>query len=93
MRRGVRFVSRASDPRSARAHSSPAGQLIRTDANFAYWPLVGWQESRKGNGWALLHRDAEGYRAAVHDDDWRAAGWTRLVTAQGRTGRVAPVAD
>jgi hypothetical protein len=70
------------------------GQLIRTDADFAYWPLVGWHEDRKGNGWALLHWDAAGHRMGVYDgDDWRAAAWTRLVQAQGRTGHVAPVAE
>ncbi|MGY1495327.1 glycoside hydrolase family 5 protein [Streptomyces sp. QTS52] len=69
-------------------------QLIRTDADFAYWPLVGWHENRKGNGWALLHWDSAGHRMGVYDgDDWRAAAWTRLITAQGRTGPVAPVAD
>ncbi|MGF0173558.1 glycoside hydrolase family 5 protein [Streptomyces sp. Marseille-Q5077] len=69
-------------------------QLIRTDADFAYWPLVGWHQDRKGNGWALLHWDAEGRRMGVYDgDDWRAAAWTRLVEAEGRTGPVAPVAD
>lgn len=69
-------------------------QLIRTDADFAYWPLVGRHQDRKGNGWALLHWDAEGRRMGVYDgDDWRAAAWTRLVEADGRTGPVAPVAD
>ncbi|TXS48047.1 glycoside hydrolase [Streptomyces sp. uw30] len=69
-------------------------QLIRTDADFAYWPLVGWHEDRKGNGWALLHWDAEGRRMGLYDgDDWRAAAWTRLIRADGRTGPVAPVAE
>ncbi|MFI7501623.1 glycoside hydrolase family 5 protein [Streptomyces sp. NPDC049687] len=66
-------------------------QLIATDADFAYWPLVGWHENRKGNGWALLSWDAAGHRMGLYDgDDWRAAAWTRLVTAAGRTGPVAP---
>ncbi|MEV0935974.1 glycoside hydrolase family 5 protein [Streptomyces phaeochromogenes] len=69
-------------------------QLIRTDADFAYWPLVGWHENRRGNGWALLHWDSSGGRMGVYDgDDWRAAAWTRLVRASGRTGRVAPVTE
>ncbi|MER6676293.1 cellulase family glycosylhydrolase [Streptomyces sp. NPDC000983] len=68
--------------------------LIRTDADFAYWPLVGWHDNRRGNGWALLHWDAAGHRMGLYDgDDWRAAAWTRLIGAQGRTGHVAPVAD
>lgn len=29
-------------------------QLIAADADFAYWPAVGWAEQRGGNGWALL---------------------------------------
>lgn len=68
--------------------------LVRTDADFAYWPLVGWHENRTGNGWALLHWDAAGRRMGVYDgDDWRAGAWSRLVGAQGRTGQVARVAD
>ncbi|MGX4692469.1 glycoside hydrolase family 5 protein [Streptomyces sp. JNUCC 63] len=67
--------------------------LIRTDADFAYWPLVGWHDNRKGNGWALLHWDAGGHRMGLYDgDDWRAAAWTRLIRAAGRTGHVDPVA-
>ena len=27
--------------------------LVETDADFAYWPLVGWQERHEENGWAL----------------------------------------
>ncbi|MEU6707440.1 glycoside hydrolase family 5 protein [Streptomyces wuyuanensis] len=65
--------------------------LVETDADFAYWPLVGWHEDRKGNGWALLHWDSAGRRAGLFDgDDWRAEPWMRLVGAPGRTGRVAP---
>ncbi|GHH94147.1 glycoside hydrolase family 5 protein [Streptomyces capillispiralis] len=68
--------------------------LVRTDADFAYWPLVGWHENGRGNGWALLHWDAAGHRMGPYDgDDWRAGAWTRLVEATGRAGRVAPVAD
>ncbi|MEU9887625.1 cellulase family glycosylhydrolase [Sphaerisporangium sp. NPDC051011] len=67
--------------------------LIATDADFAYWPLVGWDQNRRGNGWALMHWDAAGSRMGLFDgDDWRAAAWTRLVNAPGRTGQVAPVA-
>ncbi|MGW1543476.1 glycoside hydrolase family 5 protein [Streptomyces sp. NPDC002309] len=68
--------------------------LIRTDADFAYWPLVGWHDNRKGNGWALLHWDAAGRRMGVYDgDDWRAAAWARLVGAAGRTGPVEPATE
>lgn len=65
--------------------------LVEMDADFAYWPLVGWHEDRKGNGWALLHWDSAGRRAGLFDgDDWRAEPWVRLVEAQGRTGEVPP---
>ncbi|MER6858201.1 glycoside hydrolase family 5 protein [Streptomyces pilosus] len=67
--------------------------LIRTDADFAYWPLVGLHENRRGNGWALLHWDSAGRRMGPYDgDDWRAGAWTRLVRSGGRSGHVAPVA-
>jgi len=63
--------------------------LIAMDADFAYWPLVGWHENRQGNGWALLAWDAAGNRMALDDgDDWRAGDWHRLVAATGRTGPV-----
>ncbi|MFF3561006.1 glycoside hydrolase family 5 protein [Streptomyces sp. NPDC002574] len=66
--------------------------LIRTDADFAYWPLVGWHENRRGNGWALLHWDAAGHRMGLYDgDDWRADAWTRLIDAPSLTGHVDPV--
>lgn len=68
--------------------------LVRTDADFAFWPLVGWHENRGGNGWALLHWDAAGHRMGVYDgDDWRAPAWRRLVEAPGRTGPVPKAAE
>jgi endoglucanase len=63
--------------------------LISTDADFAYWPLVGFHENKRGNGWALMHWNAAGERIGVHDgDDWRAAAWSRLIAADGRTGKI-----
>jgi endoglucanase len=63
--------------------------LISTDADFAFWPLVGWHQNRQGNGWALMDWDAAGNRAGLYDgDDWRAGPWRRLVTADGKTGQV-----
>ncbi|WMX43869.1 cellulase family glycosylhydrolase [Streptomyces roseicoloratus] len=64
--------------------------LVATDADFAYWPLVGFT----GHGrWKLLDYDTQGRRSGVLDgDDWRAAHWTRLVTAPAKTGPV-PVTD
>lgn len=66
--------------------------LVEADADFGYWPLVGWHEDRKGNGWALLRWDSAGRRIGVFDgDDWRAGAWSRLVGTPGRSGEVAPV--
>ncbi len=64
--------------------------LIAEDADFAYWPLVGFHENKRGNGWALMHWNAAGQRIGVHDgDDWREAAWSRLIAADGKTGKVA----
>src|SRR5262249_34036407 len=61
-------------------------ELIAMDADFAYWPLVGWHENRHGNGWALMHWDAAGHRMGLDDgDDWRAADWRRPVEAPALT--------
>ncbi|MFB7495392.1 glycoside hydrolase family 5 protein [Streptomyces sp. NPDC056161] len=60
------------------------------DADFAYWPLVGWEGH---DDWALLRYDTAGGRHGILDgSDWRNAGWNRLMTAPSRTGSVAPVA-
>jgi endoglucanase len=65
--------------------------LIAMDADFAYWPLVGWHQNRQGNGWALMSWDSAGGRMGLFDgDDWRADAWSRLVNAPGRTGTVEP---
>jgi len=59
------------------------------DADFAYWPLVGWQGH---DDWALLRYDTDGSRHGLLDDaDWRAAGWQRLMSAASLSGPVAPV--
>ncbi len=63
--------------------------LITTDTDFAYWPAVGFHTGGDGNGWSLLAWDTAGNRIDVYSD-WRAAAWTRLVTAPGRTGQVPP---
>ncbi|GIM90827.1 glycoside hydrolase family 5 protein [Paractinoplanes toevensis] len=64
--------------------------LVRTDADFAYWPAVGWLENRSVNNWALLFWDRAGGFDSVRSD-WRYDAWNRLVTS-GRSGYVAPVA-
>ncbi|MFJ6725361.1 glycoside hydrolase family 5 protein [Streptomyces sp. NPDC091281] len=61
------------------------------DADFAYWPLVGWEGH---DDWALLRYDTAGRRHGLLDGgDWRGTGWQRLMTAPSRTGQVQPVAD
>jgi aryl-phospho-beta-D-glucosidase BglC (GH1 family) len=60
--------------------------LVATDADFAYWPVVGWGER---NSWALLHWDAAGNRKGPYDgDDWRGPAWARLTGSPGLTGPV-----
>ncbi|GLY07901.1 cellulase family glycosylhydrolase [Actinoplanes sp. NBRC 101535] len=61
-------------------------ELIRHDADFAYWPVVGWSEQRAANGWALLFWDRAGTRTIAQD--WRSEIWSRLLTATGFTGHV-----
>ncbi|MFJ7158701.1 glycoside hydrolase family 5 protein [Streptomyces sp. NPDC101118] len=65
-------------------------ELVRADADFAYWPLVGWAGH---DDWALLRYERSGARSGLLDPgDWRAAAWDRLRTAPTRTGAVAPEA-
>ncbi|GAA3233992.1 glycoside hydrolase family 5 protein [Streptomyces lavendulae] len=68
------------------------GDLAASDADFAYWPLVGWSTTAQGapggDSWAMLRYDATGRRTGVLDADWRTAPWTALATAPGRTGPV-----
>jgi len=86
-------VGRESDQKARAWFETFVDYLVQTDADFAYWPLVGFHNNRAGDGWALLAWDAAGNRMSVNDgDDWRANAWHRLVTAPGRTGQV-PVAD
>jgi len=63
--------------------------LIRTDADFAYWPVVGWSDTRGGNNWALLFWDRTGQRST--GDAWRTDIWNRLIASAGRTGVIDPV--
>lgn len=66
--------------------------LIQADADFAYWPVVGWAEQRATNGWGLLFWDRAGTRSGVTDaGDWRSETWNRLIAAGGKEGVVAPV--
>jgi hypothetical protein len=71
-----------TDPKSRAWFEAFVDYLIETDADFAYWPLVGFHTARAGNGWGLLHWDAAGQRIGLNDgDDWRAAAWSRLIDA------------
>jgi endoglucanase len=82
-----------TDPKVRDWFNNFVDYLIAMDADFAYWPLVGWHENRRGDGWALMSWDSAGRRMGLFDgDDWRADAWSRLVNAPGRTGAVAPVA-
>jgi hypothetical protein len=59
------------------------------DADFAYWPLVGWEGH---DDWALLRYDTAGRRYGILDQgDWRATAWSHLMTSPTRTGTITPV--
>ncbi|MFH9553057.1 glycoside hydrolase family 5 protein [Streptomyces sp. NPDC017435] len=59
------------------------------DADFAYWPLVGWEGH---DDWALLRYDTAGRRYGILDRaDWRGAAWDHLMTSESLTGPVAQV--
>ncbi|MEW2049804.1 cellulase family glycosylhydrolase [Streptomyces sp. NPDC005476] len=59
------------------------------DADFAYWPLVGWEGH---DDWALLRYDTAGRRYGILDRaDWRGAAWDHLMTSATLTGPVAQV--
>ncbi|MET9881932.1 cellulase family glycosylhydrolase [Streptomyces sp. NPDC006430] len=69
------------------------GYLSAVDADFAYWPLVGWSSTAQGtpggDAWAMLRYDASGLRSGVLDAaDWRTQPWSGLVATAGRTGPV-----
>ncbi|MGW2934009.1 glycoside hydrolase family 5 protein [Streptomyces sp. NPDC001156] len=56
------------------------------DADFAYWPLVGWEGH---DDWALLRYDSSGHRYGILDQaDWRSTAWNHLMTSPTRTGPV-----
>ncbi|MEU0053438.1 cellulase family glycosylhydrolase [Streptomyces sp. NPDC006309] len=65
------------------------GYLAEHDADFAFWPLVGFAGH---DDWALLRYDDTGHRSGILDPgDWRGAAWQRLMTTPGKAGAVAPV--
>ncbi|MEU6880536.1 cellulase family glycosylhydrolase [Streptomyces sp. NPDC046712] len=87
---GIGADERNDRPRAWFGHLTEL--LEDADADYAYWPLVGWSAGDGGSGgdsWALLRYDSEGHRTGVLDaGDWRAPAWTGLTDAPGRTGAV-----
>ncbi|KAJ7131549.1 cellulase [Mycena crocata] len=68
--------------------------LVQTDADFAFWPLVGYLNNGSGNGWSLMNWDTTGKRTGLFDgDDWRAPAWTQLVGANIATGQIPAVPE
>ncbi|KAJ6520831.1 cellulase [Mycena capillaripes] len=68
--------------------------LIQSDADFAFWPLVGYLNNGVGNGWALMNWDVNGKRTGLFDgDDWRAPAWSSLIAATGASGLIAPTPE
>ncbi|KAJ7448928.1 cellulase [Mycena latifolia] len=68
--------------------------LVQTDADFAFWPLVGYLTNGVGNGWALMNWDTAGTRTGLFDgDDWRAPAWNELIGGAGVTGVVPSVPE
>ncbi|KAJ7635695.1 cellulase [Mycena polygramma] len=69
--------------------------LVQTDADFAFWPLVGYLNNGTGNGWALMNWDVNGVRTGLFDgDDWRAPAWNELIAdTGGAAGQIASVPE
>ncbi|KAF7361221.1 Glycoside hydrolase [Mycena sanguinolenta] len=71
-----------------------ADYLVLTDADFAFWPLVGYLNNGTGNGWALMNWDVNGVRTGLFDgDDWREPMWNEIIGATGATGQIAAVPE
>ncbi|OLR93682.1 glycoside hydrolase family 5 protein [Actinokineospora bangkokensis] len=80
-----------TDPASRAWFTNFVDYLIQADADFAYWPAVGFHTGGSGDGWSLLAWDTVGRRIDVLDGtDWRGPAWQRLVSAPARTGLVQP---
>ncbi|MDR2321518.1 MAG: glycoside hydrolase family 5 protein [Microbacterium sp.] len=63
--------------------------LVANDTDFAAWPLVTQADASGAfaDTFALLGYRPDGSRISIADD-WRYAGWQKLVTNAGRTGQV-----
>ncbi|WP_091295677.1 glycoside hydrolase family 5 protein [Amycolatopsis xylanica] len=82
-------AGRSSDAKARDWFERFVDYLVETDADFAYWPMVGFHTNGSGDGWSLLAWDAAGRRISVYDaGDWRAPAWRRLVNAPARTGQI-----
>lgn len=62
--------------------------LIKYDIDYALWPLTGWQESGRGDLWALNAWDSNGNRLSILDPgDWRLNAYNALADdTSGRAG-------
>ncbi|MFE3800189.1 cellulase family glycosylhydrolase [Nocardia tengchongensis] len=74
--------------------SNMVDYLIARDLEWAYWPIVGFQQPNnpQADNWGLLRYAADGNLKSVTDSgDWRGVHFRRLLDAAGKTGQVAPV--
>ncbi|KAF7302247.1 Glycoside hydrolase [Mycena indigotica] len=73
--------------------------LAQTDADYAFWPLVGYLDATTlaGNGWALMNWEKTvggGTRKGLLDgDDWRATAWNQVLNGNSATGQIASVPE
>jgi hypothetical protein len=79
-----------TDPKARAWFSNFVTDLIANDTDYAYWPVLSWQQSgTMADGFSLLGYDAAGNRAGLLDTpDWRSADWQRLTAATGVTGQI-----
>ncbi|MEV8528691.1 cellulase family glycosylhydrolase [Streptomyces sp. NPDC052000] len=80
-----------TEPKARAWFANFTDYLATNDADFGYWPLVGWSgPAGQGDDYALLRYDTAGHRSGVLDGtDWRAAGWQNLRNSPSRTGPIA----
>ncbi|MEV5281688.1 cellulase family glycosylhydrolase [Streptomyces sp. NPDC052811] len=80
-----------TEPKARAWFANFTDYLATNDADFGYWPLVGWSgPAGQGDDYALLRYDTAGHRSGVLDGtDWRAAGWQNLLNSPSRTGPIA----
>ncbi|MCO5565446.1 hypothetical protein L7F22_019119 [Adiantum nelumboides] len=60
--------------------------LVKYDADFAVWPLLGWMEDGHGDGWAMHMFDANAQRLSILDPgDWRLNDFTKIINGSDGT--------